>query len=124
MRTLNALLDENWRYFHATSEDDRKHLHEYVRRVQDARLRRRLERAIQMYYQARGDELEFENDSISIVHVPHVAELRRGIYLKKSGEYGLYALFEQYERFFGSDATFEQERYLERARDRYEEEAL
>jgi hypothetical protein len=85
-------------------------------------LKRKLERAIQVYYQSRGDELDFENDDYSIVHVSHVAELRKGIHLKKSDEYGLHALFEEHERYYGSDCTFEQQRHLDRVRDIYEED--
>lgn len=118
-QALNALLDDNWKHMRATTEDDRKHLHEYVKRVLDTRLRRKLERAIQAYYGARRDELDFENDDYSIIHVSHVAELRKGIHLKKSDEYGLHALFEEHERYYGSDRTFEQQRHLDRVRDSY-----
>lgn len=120
-QAANALLDENWKYFHAVSEDDRKHLHEYVQRVLDSRLRRKLRRAIEIYYRYRGDELNFENDEFSVVWVSHIAEARQGVHFKRTDEYGLHWVFDDHSGYYASDSTFQMERRLNTVRDSYEE---
>lgn len=122
-QALNALLDRDWKHFRATSEDDLEHLREYTRRVLDTRLRKKMVRAMSLYYQARGESLDFEADEFSVVHVSHVAELRRGIHFKKTGEYGLHTLFDDHVGHYRSDATFDEQSWLDTIRDSYEETA-
>ncbi len=121
-QALNSMLDETWKRFEATTDDNAKHLRAYIPSVLDSRLKRSLQAAMRYYHAYRDrDKLNFDSDYVSVVHVPHVAEVRYGIHLKKTNEYGIYALFEEYRSYYGSDETSKQERHLHDVKDSYDE---
>lgn len=117
-QALNARLDSSWSTVRATSDDDLKHLHEYAAKVRDAKLKKRLKAAIDLYYLA-GDQTKdgFENRTFSVERVRHVAENRYGVHFKDTDEYGVYGSFygdrpEPFESYFRTNSMFEDERPL------------
>lgn len=114
-QALNAKLDDAWSQFKATSEDDLKHLHDYARDVRDAKFKKRLKSAIDLFYFARGEDRDsFETRDFSVVRVSHIAEIRYGVHFKDTDEYGLYGSFhgdraEPYESYYRTNMMFEDE---------------
>lgn len=67
----------------------------------------------EVYYPgAKDKELIFENIDVKIYKVKHFAETRLGFFIKDTQEYGLYASFEGYPRYYRSDESFTKEEYL------------
>ncbi len=131
--SLQNALDRHWnrfRYIHATSDGDLKHLEQYVIRIKDTKFKQRLEAAIREFFcytsakslsrldvNAKG--WIYETDVFAACYVSHYAENRYGFYFKDTNEFGLYGIFfadgrdEPYRSFLRSDAKFEAEKCLD-----------
>jgi hypothetical protein len=97
-QALMIAIDPEWQHFHATSAREAQHLADYIQRVKDTKLRWRLERAVRErdIWQAAKDaapDAPFSWADVAVHNVPHIAEVRLGIHLKRSNEFGLYGFF-------------------------------
>lgn len=121
---LSSLADANWmdaaskRFVHTTDEKELAHLTEYVQRIEDTKLRIRIERAMDDSAMARnGDARNLNNYFYSIIDLPHIVENRYGVHLKRTNEFGIYSFFVFDDGrtsycFYRSDPTFTQEHPL------------
>lgn len=118
---LSIANDKKWKYFRATDAKELEHLREYVARIKDTVFRAKLMNAMRDYYLAAqhtdGLPETFETANYFIRRVDHFAENRRGIYLKRTGEYGLYTFFQSdegksYDGYYRSDPGFEKQQPL------------
>lgn len=122
---LSVIADRTWKeavsrgFVHTTSDKELTHLSEYVQRIEDTKLRLRIEQAVDAY-NARRDEQSgiLDNDFYSIRPLRHFAENRYGIYLKRTNEFAIYSFFmfddgRTHYSYYRSDPTFEQEGHLE-----------
>ena len=120
---LSEIVDEAWKeaaklFVHMTSDEELRHLTEYVGRIDDTKLELRIERAIEYFDLARAkDEQGLDNDFYSISYLPHFAEMRYGVHLKRTNEFGIYSSFEfddgrTLESYYRSDSTFRKEEPL------------
>ena len=110
----------------ATSDESLKHLHSYISKISDTRLRQKLQAAQKeidfVRYRQRGlgdpNEL-FETALFAAYRVPHIMETRYGVYFKDGDEYGLISTFYDDERdktyvnFYRSDRMFQKEEILD-----------
>jgi hypothetical protein len=134
-QALQHVLDENWQRFPATSDEDLKHLEEYVRKVKDTKFKQRLDAAIREFFvytdSKQLNRLDstppdsvwvYETNALAARYVDHFAESRYGFHFKDTDEFGLYGVFyadnrdEPYKSFYRSDANFEAEVYIDNLR--------
>jgi hypothetical protein len=121
---LSVLADESWKdaaakmFVHTTSDKELAHLTEYVHRIEDTKLKLRIEQAMDHNAWARRDDARnLDNDFYAIIDLPHFAENRYGVHLKRTNEFGIYSFFVFDDgrisySFYRSDPTFQQERPL------------
>lgn len=121
---LSALADETWKdaagkmFVHTTSNEELTHLAEYVHRIEDTKLKLRIEQAMDHNAWARRDDARnLDNDFYAIIDLPHIAENRYGVHLKRTNEFGIYSFFVFDDgrisySFYRSDPTFQQKRLL------------
>ena len=118
-------LDPDWKWFHATSDDDLAHLITYVQMIKDAKFRLRLERAIDDFYLWRSARDEtpgarddtFDYGDTTVRRIDHFAENRYGVHFKDTNECGLYSFFvfddgRISHYYYRCDHTFQEERPL------------
>lgn len=118
--SLSTIAVKAWKdakYFvHTTSEQELAHLSKYVGRIEDTKLRLRLERAMEC--RTSHSYEAFENDFYSIRYLHHFAEDRYGIHLKYTNEFGIYSSYvfddgRVSHRFYRSDSAFQLEQSLD-----------
>jgi hypothetical protein len=121
---LSSLADETWKdaadkmFVHTTSDKEMAHLVKYVQRIEDTKLRLRIEQAMDHNALARRDDARnLNNDFYAIIDLPHFAENRYGVHLKRTNEFGIYSFFVFDDgrisySFYRSDPTFQQEQGL------------
>jgi hypothetical protein len=121
---LSSLVDPSWKdaatkmLIHTTDEKELAHLTEYVKRIEDTKLRLRMERAIDDNAMARTEDARnLNNDFYSIIDLPHLVENRYGVHLKRTNEFGIYSFFvfddgRISRNFYTSNPNFTEERLL------------
>lgn len=121
---LSVIADPTWNeaasrgFVHNLSNEELAHLTEYVQRIEDTKLRLRVEQAVEFYYARRDEQTGLlDNDFYSIRPLRHFAENRYGIHLKRTNEFAIFAFFmfddgRTSHRYYRSDPTFEQEEDL------------
>ena len=118
---LSVIDDKAWKWaesraVHTTSDEELAHLIDYVKKIEDTQLRLRLERAIEDNYLARCDDIRnLDNAFYKIIDLPHFAENRYGIHLKRTNEFGIYAFFGDekiHKIFYRTDPNFDTEEML------------
>lgn len=117
-QALLAAIDPEWSRYRPTDERNLKHLEEYVGRIKDSRLRRRIDEAVRefdVFRYAKGwsDVTSYETNKLSVRHVPHIAENRFGIHFKETNEFALYCFFADdsnkfYYSYYRSNPNFEE----------------
>ena len=122
---LSAVADEAWKdvsskgFVHTTSDEELAYLVKYVRRIEDTKLRLRIERAMDDYALARRDDARnLDNDFLRIVDLPGMAENRYGVHLKRTNEFAIYSFFvfddgRIHRTFYRSDPTYQKEEPLD-----------
>lgn len=119
---MSVVAEPAWHEVSSLATDDREaaHLSRYHRQVLDTQLQLRLDHAMAHYYAGRADDFQepFENDYCTVQSLPHVAENRYGIWLKETGEYGVYSFFvfdygDVHKSYRRSDAGFRAEHPLD-----------
>lgn len=126
---VSRVLDEKWGMRgEATNDQTLQHCREYARKIKDTRFRQRLIAAIDDFYKhsvtpnrlaKTQTEPAYENRSIAVFHVDHIAENRYGIWLKDTDEYGIYSFFydderdKTYKSYYRSNRMFEAETLLD-----------
>jgi hypothetical protein len=120
---LSTVADEAWKdasmFIHTTSDEELTHLVNYVQQIEDTKLQLRIERAMDDNALARGDDARnLDNDFYRIVDLPHVAENRYGIHLKRTNEFAIYSFFVFDDgrisySFYRSEPTFQKEEPLD-----------
>lgn len=123
--------DADWQFRGpAISDDDVKHLKDYVRKIKDTRFLQRLKSAVQNFYVHRQQssfeavdyQAVYETASLAVFRVPHIVEVRHGFHFKDTDEFGLYSVFyadgrdKPYESYYRSDRMFEVEDHLDHLR--------
>jgi len=118
---LSTLIDEAWKdaasnmFVHTTSDRELAHLTEYVQRIEDTKLRLRIERAMDDNALARkNDGGNLNSDFYTIVDLSHFAEKRYGVHLKRTNEFCIYSFFvfddgRINHGFYRSDPNFQTE---------------
>jgi hypothetical protein len=121
---LSSIDDAGWKdaaskmFVHTTDNKELTHLAEYVQRIEDTKIRLRIERAMDDNAMARREDARnLNNDYYSIVDLPHFAENRYGVHLKRTNEFGIYSFFvfddgRIHYSYYRSDPTFTQEQPL------------
>ncbi|OYW53048.1 MAG: hypothetical protein B7Y80_19010 [Hyphomicrobium sp. 32-62-53] len=121
---LSVIADPTWNEaasrgcVHKLSEEELAHLTKYVRKIEDTKLRLRIEQAVDAYYAWRDDQTGILNNDFYSVHpLHHFAETRYGIHLKRTNEFAIYAFFmfddgRTSHSYYRSDPTFEKEEDL------------
>jgi hypothetical protein len=102
-QALNAAIDENWRRsWPATSNEELTHLRQYVLRIKDTRLKIAVEHAMERYYEFKRnirkpdsfisskDNVLWDTPQFTIFALPHFAETRYGVHIKKFDEWAIY----------------------------------
>lgn len=122
---LSSIADEAWknaarkRLIRTTSDEELAHLTEYVQKIEDTKLHLRIDRAMHDNALGRTDDGQnLDNDFYKIIRLPHFAEIRYGVHLKQTNEFGIYSFFvyddDQISRsFYRTDPTFETEQLLD-----------
>lgn len=114
---LSTIGDKNWKeasgFVHTTDEKEIEHLTKYAQQVSDTQLHLRLDRALD---ETKMEEVD--NDFYSVRSLPHFAENRLGIHLKKTNEFGIYSYFTHddgrtSDNHYRSDPTFQEEQHLD-----------
>ncbi|SFO17649.1 hypothetical protein SAMN05216330_10291 [Bradyrhizobium sp. Ghvi] len=102
-------------------EDDEKSFRRCMQELKDQTFRASLNDAVDKYYLARrvaeqsdSQMHDYEDQQIGVFHLPSYADVRYGIHLKKTDEYGVYSFFVHDDgkissRYARSDATFQNE---------------
>jgi hypothetical protein len=102
-------------------DDDDKSFQRCMQELKDGTFRAALERAVDSYYLARrvaeqsGTQIQdYEDQKIGVFRLPSYADIRYGVHLKPTDEYGVYSFFVHDDgkissRYARSDATFENE---------------
>ena len=95
-----------------------------MQELKDGALKERLEAAIDRYYVARGaaeknnlDMADYDDNQISVYRLPSYADIKYGIHLKKTDEYGVYSFFVHDDgkistSYCRSEPTFSNESHL------------
>lgn len=117
---LSSIDDAGWKdaFVHTTDNKELAHLTKYVQRIEDTKLRLRIERAMDDNAMARREDARnLNNDCYSIVDLPHFAENSYGVHLKRTNEFGIYSFFvfddgRIHYIYYRSDPTFAQEQEL------------
>ncbi len=122
---LSVIGDPTWKeaesrgFVHKLSDEELAHLSKYVQRIEDTKLRLRIDQAVEAYF-ARRDEHNglHDNDFYSVRPLHHFAENRYGIHLKRTGEFAIYSFFmfddgRTSYSYYRSDPTFEHELRLD-----------
>jgi len=118
---LQAKVDKEWEYKVAkVKKEELEHLKEYVTRVEDTKFLAKLHQAERDYFNysaAEPDEGTYENKEYIIQPIPHFAEVSYGVYIKESGEYGIFSRFysddnKRSDSYYRSDELFEERIYL------------
>lgn len=121
---LSVTADATWKeaasrgFVHWLSDDELAHLSKYVQRIEDTKLRLRIDQAVETYYAWRNEQTGLlDNDFYSVRPLHHFAENRYGIHLKRTGEFAIYSFFmfddgRTSYSYYRSDPTFEQEQRL------------
>lgn len=117
-QALTATFDTHWNSDFPISAGDVEFAEKYVSQIKDTFFKKRLVAALAEYRADGGHSEKFVRDAYTVQPVPHFAEIRYGIHLKDTDEYGLYGSFtadndKHYQRFYRSDATFKHERYID-----------
>jgi hypothetical protein len=117
---LNIILDKDWAHFKAISENDLKHLEKYVGRVNDTLLKKQLKQAMKEYhtFHTHSPDKPFNTPNFRVDPIGHFAEVRYGIHVKATNEFGIFGIFfadneKNYESFFRSDPSFKTEERLD-----------
>jgi hypothetical protein len=123
--SLTRILGEH-SHHPAFSDDDDQIFQRCMQELKDRKLRRSLEDAVDKYYVARqvaeesGSVLHnYEDRNIGIFHLPSYTDVRYGIHLKQTNEYGVYSYFVHDDgkissHYGRSDKSFESDRALYR----------
>lgn len=64
---------------------------------------------IRFFTDAKDRELLLDTAHFSIYKVDHTPEFRLGFYFKDINQYGLYGQFEEFESYYRTDKTFQEE---------------
>jgi hypothetical protein len=108
----------------AFPDDDDKIFQRCMQELKDRKFRKSLEDAIDRYYVARRVAEEpssvvhnYEDGYIGVFHLPSYADVRYGIHLKQTDEYGVYSFFVHDDgkissHYSRSDQSFENETAL------------
>ena len=133
---LSVIADEAWKdaaskmFVHTMSDKELGHLTEYVQKIEDTKLKLRIQRAMDDNAMARREDARnLNNDFYAITDLPHFAENRYGVHLKRTNEFAIYSFFAFDDgrfsySFFRSDPTFEMEQPLRPLHSVLEEVAL
>ena len=119
---LSVIADKAWNaagqtFVRTTSDQELAHLAEYVQRIEDTKLWLRIEQAVVYSRLAQREEVKtLNNDHCAIVKLPHFAEIRYGVHLKRTNEFGIYSSFydegQFLDSFYRTDPTFKMEEPL------------
>ena len=121
---LNCNLDEEWRRNGAgITEKELEHLNEYCKKLSDTKLLAHLHKAREQLWFLKNSNVEGDNEGdwlyetidYKIRPVPHFAESRWGVYVKKLDRYGMWGVFVDevaYTSFYAADENFEED-YLD-----------
>ena len=108
--------------FTTTSDKELEHLQEYARRIIDTKFKHQLKRAMaefRTFQKYAPDNLGIiETPEFTIRRVSQYAEIRYGIQLKATNEFGLYGVFvaddgKEFENYYRSDEEFKLEKILD-----------
>ena len=122
---LSAIVDPSWReaesrgFVHSLSGDELSHLSKYVQRIEDTKLRLRIDRAVEAYYARRDEQATaLDNEFYSVRPLHHFAEIRYGIHFKRTNEFAIYSFFifddgRASYSYYRSDPSFEEEQRLD-----------
>jgi len=106
------------------SEEELKHLAEYVQTIENTELLAHLHNAMDEYNLLNGNEVEwlegdwiYETRKYKFKHVSHYAESRIGVYIKDLKKYGLWGRFidgdKAYYSFYATNEKFEEQEDIE-----------
>ena len=122
---LSVIGDPAWKeassrgFVHKLSGNELAHLTEYVQKIEDTKLRLRIDQAVQAYYGRRDEQSAvLDNDFYTVRPLDHFAEHRFGIHLKRTNEFAIYSFFVfdsgriSYS-YYRSDPTFERDEHLD-----------
>ena len=122
---LSIVVDESWRdasgkhFVHTMDDKELAHLTNYAKRIEDTKFRLRLDRAIEDNAMFRSqNERNLNNDFYTIIDLPHFAENRYGVHLKRTNQFGIYSFFVFDDgrisyNYYLSDPNFQQEQRLD-----------
>lgn len=122
---LSVIADPAWKeaasrgFIHKLSDKELVHLTEYVRKIENTKLRLRIEQAVEAYFAHRDEQTGvLDNDFFSVRPLHHFAENRYAIHLKRMGEFAIYSFFmfddgRTTDSYYRSDPSFELEHRLD-----------
>jgi hypothetical protein len=99
--------------------DGHEHLSEYIKQIEDTKLIRKIDQAMEAFYSKLYDQTgPLDNDTFSISRIPNLSpDNRYGIYFKLTNEFAIYSSFvyddgRTTQSHYRSDSTFEKEELL------------
>lgn len=93
-------------------------LNKYVQKIEDTKLKLRIEQAMQAYHTQRdGESDSFENDIYSVRKIPSLLDNRFGVHLKRNDQFAIHSFYVRDDghisrSYYRSDASFAEETVL------------
>ena len=121
---LSVLAKPEWKeaasrgFVHGFDDAELLHLSRYVQKIEDTKMKLRIEQAMDAYFARSREFISFDSDFCSVRPIQSVIESRYGIHLKRTGEFAICRLFvtdddKTIYHYYRSDVKFEQEAPLD-----------
>jgi hypothetical protein len=125
--TLSLIGVEGWKaagnfVVHITDDKELAYLHEYVLKVRDTQFKIRLAQAVDfatlISANSESASCELDNDFYLVRRLPSLADVRYGIHIKSTNEFGIYSFFvfddgRIHNSYYRSDPLFQLEQPLD-----------